>query len=207
MIRVTKRIPMAREGVTYEQVKAAAESLTSKQAQVSVRAVRVELGDTGSPNTILRHLNTWRETRPEAPAASSDLPQAILKGINAEMLRVAAEARAEGAGQLALAKAEASDLAAAGEALEGERDALAEQVASLTSERDVLAGKSAEQRAEIERLNSELERERQATEEARIQVAKSRLQIDAGAEQLADMRATVERIEAALNIERQGRVE
>lgn len=198
---------MAREGVTYEQVKAAAEALVSKQVVPSIRAVRAELGDTGSPNTILRHLSTWRDARPEAPTASSDLPQAILKGINAEMLRVAAEARAEGAAQLALAKAEAADLASAGETLEAERDGLIEQLAGLTSARDVLAGKADEQGAEIQRLNKELDRERQAAEEARIQVAQSRLQIDASVQQLADMRTAVERVEQDLRTERQGRVE
>ena len=43
------------------------------------------------------------------------------------------------------AQAEAAELAAAGEVLEGERDELAEQVAVLTTERDTLAGKAAQQ--------------------------------------------------------------
>ncbi len=140
---------MAREGVSYESVKAAAEQLVGEGRAPSIRAVRERLRGTGSPNTIHRHLTKWREARPEAPAASTDLPQSIVREINGESQRAVSAARAEVEAQLAQAQTEAADLAASGEALEAERDTLTEQVAALTSERDVLAGKAAEQAAEI----------------------------------------------------------
>lgn len=197
---------MAREGVTYEQVKAAAEELVGENREPSIRAVRERLRGTGSPNTIHRHLTKWRDARPEAPAAATDLPASILREINGEIQRAASAARAEIEAQLVQAATEAADLAAAGEALEAERDALAEQVAALTSERDVLAGKAAEQLAEIERLGVEVDRERRASEEARIEIAQGRLKLDAQAAQLTEQRALLEQQAQDLRAEQQGRI-
>lgn len=196
---------MAREGVTYEQVKAAAEELVGESREPSIRAVRERLRGTGSPNTIHRHLTKWRDSRPDAPASTTDLPASILREINGEIQRAASAARAEVEAQLAQVMTEAADLAAAGEALESERDALAEQVAALTSERDVLAGKAAEQLAEIERLGQEVDRERRAAEEARIEIAQGRLKLDAQAAQLSDQRAVLERQASDLRSEQQAR--
>lgn len=196
---------MAREGVSYEQVRAAAESLIAEGREPSIRAVRERLRGTGSPNTIHRHLTKWREARPEVPVASTDLPQSIIREINGEIQRAAAAARAEVEAQLAQAQTEAADLAAAGEVMEAERDSLLEQLAALTSERDVLAGKAAEQAAEIERLGQEVERERRAAEEARIEVAKTRLQLDARAGQFEEQRQAIERHTQDLQQERQAR--
>lgn len=196
---------MAREGVSYEQVKAAAEELIGEGREPSIRAVRERLRGTGSPNTIHRHLTKWRDARPEAPAATTNLPSSILREINGEIQRSASAARAEVETQLAQAKTEAADLAAAGEALEAERDALAEQVAALTSKRDVLASKATEQVAEIERLEQEVDRERRAAEEARIDVAQGRLKFEAQAAQLNDQRAALERHDKELRSEQQAR--
>ncbi|WP_221931827.1 hypothetical protein [Klebsiella pneumoniae] len=80
-----------------------------------------------------------------AAAAAPELPQALTAAIAAEIERAASRARGEIEGRLVQAQAEAAELAAAGEVLEGERDELAEQVAVLTTERDTLAGKAAQQ--------------------------------------------------------------
>lgn len=61
------------------------------------------------------------------------------------------------------AQAEAAELAAAGEVIEAERDALAEQVATLTTERDTLAGKAAQQAADLTEAQQRIEREQQAS--------------------------------------------
>jgi len=132
---------MARAGITFEQVAAVADALAGEGQQPTIRAVRERLGDTGSPNTIHKHLSTWREARPVAAAAAQELPQALTAAIAAEIERAAAQARGEIEGRLVQAQAEAAELAAAGEALESERDELAEQVAVLTTERDTLAAR------------------------------------------------------------------
>ncbi|NKN34704.1 hypothetical protein HF203_15920, partial [Marichromatium bheemlicum] len=50
---------MARPGITYKEVAAAAEALTEQGETPSIKRVRDHLG-TGSPNTIHRHLSAWR---------------------------------------------------------------------------------------------------------------------------------------------------
>ncbi|WP_221931826.1 DNA-binding protein [Klebsiella pneumoniae] len=52
---------MARQGITFEQVAAVADALAGEGQQPTIRAVREKLGDTGSPNTIHKHLTAWRE--------------------------------------------------------------------------------------------------------------------------------------------------
>lgn len=197
---------MAREGVTYEQIKAAAEELVSEGREPTIRAVRERLRGTGSPNTIHRHLTKWRDARPDAPAATADLPASILREINSEIQRAVSAARADIESQLARALTEAADLAAAGEALEAERDALSEQVSALTSDRDVLAGKAAEQLVEIERLGHELERERRAAEDARIEIAQGRLKLEAQTVQLAEQRAQLDQQDQDLRAEQRNRI-
>ena len=54
---------MAREGITFEQVSAAAEDLLQTGQQPTIRAIRERLG-TGSPNTIHKHLTSWRASLP-----------------------------------------------------------------------------------------------------------------------------------------------
>ena len=133
--------------------------------------MRERLG-TGSPNTIHKHLTAWREARPVAAATAPELPHALAASISAEIERAAAQARGEIEGRLVQAQAEAAELAAAGEVMEAERDALAEQVATLTTERDTLAGKAAQQAADLTEAQQRIEREQQASEAARVELAK-----------------------------------
>ena len=184
---------MARQGITFEQVAAVADALAGEGQQPTIRAVREKLGDTGSPNTIHKHLTAWREARPVAAAAAPELPQALTAAIAAEIERAASRARGEIEGRLVQAQAEAAELAAAGEVLEGERDELAEQVAVLTTERDTLAGKAAQQAADLAEAQQRIEREQQAAESARLEVATARHKIEAQAERVSEQAAELER--------------
>ena len=53
---------MARSGVTFEQVRAAANKLEGTGTKATVKAVRGELG-TGSATTLAEHLRQWREEK------------------------------------------------------------------------------------------------------------------------------------------------
>lgn len=196
---------MARQGISFEQVAAVADALAGEGQQPTIRAVREKLGDTGSPNTIHRHLSAWREARPVAAAAAPELPQALTAAIAAEIERAAAQARGEIEGRLVQAQAEAAELAAAGEAIEVERDALAEQVADLTRERDTLAGKAEQQASDLVDQAQRIEREQQAAESARVELATARLKIEAQAERQTDQAAEIERLRAALEASQQAR--
>ena len=168
---------MARTGVTFEQVSAAADALAGEGKTPSITAVREKLG-TGSPNTIHAHLKTWREARPVVRAEAVELPADLRNAIAHEMQKAASAARAEVQELLVQAQAEAAELARAGEELEVERDQLAEQVLVLTTERDTLLGKSHEQATALMEAAQRIEREQQAAEAARIELAKAQLKID-----------------------------
>lgn len=196
---------MAREGITFEQVAAAADALVGEGQQPTIRAIRERLG-TGSPNTVHRHLSAWREARPVAAAAAPELPQALTVAIAAEIERAAAQARAQIESRLVQSQAEAAELAAAGEVIETERDALAEQVAELTRERDTLAGKAAQQAADLTDQMQRIEREQQAAESARIELATARLKIEAQAERQTDQAAEIVRLRTALETCQQGKI-
>lgn len=189
---------MARDGVTFEQIEAVAEALTGEGLAPTIRAVRERLGNTGSPNTIQRHLVRWRELRPSAPVPPPNIPDGILSAIAQEIERAAIRARAETEARLELAQAELAELATVGETLEVEREALGAQAGELARERDTLAGKAAEQAQEIERQARDIERERQAAEAARIEIAQGRLRSEAQAEKLAEQAAEIQRLRDAL---------
>ena len=193
---------MARDGITFEQVAAAADALVGEGLQPAIRAVRERLG-TGSPNTVHKHLVRWRDARPVASATAPELPQALTAAISSEIERAASQARAAVEDRLVQAQAEAADLAAAGELLETERDALAEQVAVLTSERDTLAGKAAQQAADLADQAQRIEREQQAAEAARVDLATARLKLEAQAERQAEQKVEIERLRAELDAARQ----
>lgn len=190
---------MAREGVTFEQVSAAADALVGAGKQPTIRAVREALGGTGSPNTIHRHLATWRTARPQVAAAAPELPASIVAEITREIERSASAARAEIEQRLVHAQSEAADLAAAGESLEAERDTLAEQVTALTTERDQAQATATERAAEIERQAREIERERKVAGEAQVQLAEARLKTESQAALIGDMRTEIERLKAELS--------
>lgn len=197
---------MARIGVTSEQVSAVADTLIGEGKQATIRAVRERLGDRGSPNTIQKHLSAWRDARPMATAAALELPQTLAAAIAAEIGRAAAQARAEIEGRLVEVQTEAADLAMTGESLEDERDSLIAQMAVLTTERDTLAGKAAQQAADLVELTGRVEREQQAAEAARVELATARLRAEGLTERHAAQGKEVEQLRAAVEDERKGRI-
>lgn len=188
---------MARTGVTFEQVSAAADALAGEGKIPSITAVREKLG-TGSPNTIHAHLKTWREARPVARAEAVELPADLRNAIAHEMQKAASAARAEVQELLVQAQAEAAELARAGEELEVERDQLTEQVLVLTTERDTLLGKSHEQATALMEAAQRIEREQQAAEAARIELAKAQLKIDQANANEARYSAEISELKTAL---------
>jgi archaellum component FlaC len=85
---------MARVGITYEQVEHAITLLTAERIKPTITAIREKLG-TGSPNTILQHLQKWRDAQPVKPVQAFIVPTAIVDAI-AQVVEQA-EAKAKGA--------------------------------------------------------------------------------------------------------------
>jgi colicin import membrane protein len=157
---------MARDGITFEQVAAAADALVGQGKQPTIKAIRDALG-TGSPNTVHRHMAAWRQAGQHAVAAAL-VPASLTSAIAEEIGRAVAQARAEVEVKLSEMQAEAAELSEAGELLETERDALIQQVAALTTERDTISGKAEQMSFEVKLLRSDLadsEKDRQQAEQ------------------------------------------
>ena len=76
---------MGRPGVTYEEVAAAARSLTEEGKRATAAAVRERLGR-GSLTTIQRHLQTWREHEAPVEAVKKSMElQEILERLAREL--------------------------------------------------------------------------------------------------------------------------
>ena len=197
---------MARTGITYEQVAEQAEKMAANGQQPTIKALREALGSTGSPNTIHRHLTAWTAARPVKTAQIVELPQSLTLAISEAIRKAALQARSEIEAALVQAQAEAADLATAGEAIEAERDVLAEQVATLTSERDKLAGKAAQQVLDLAEQGQRIESERQAAEAARVELAKAQLKGESQAENAKAQAAEIERLRTMLEAEGKARI-
>lgn len=169
---------MARQGISYEQVAHAADALVAEQLKPTLTAVRERLGS-GSMNTIHRHLTAWQGRQKPAGRKLGDLNPRVLAALGTEISRAADDAAAEAEGALAQAMNEMAVLASTGEALEAERDTLAQELQQVATERDKLAGKAAEQAAEIDRLNAESERERTELATVRRALAQVELRLEA----------------------------
>lgn len=195
---------MARTGITYEQVAAAADALVGAGQHPGIQAVRERIG-TGSPNTVHRHLAAWREARPAAVVAAPTLPASLTAAIGAEISQAAARARAEVEGELVRSQAEAAELAKAGETLEDQVADLTEQLADVGAERDRAVTLAAERADEIARLVEQVEREQRGAEAARVELATARLRLEGLAERQASQAAEVLRLTAALDEQRQAR--
>ena len=195
---------MARVGITFEQVAAAADALLGAGKQPTIQSVRESLG-TGSPNTVHKHLTAWRAARPQAVSAAVEMSSAMQAAYADDISRATAKARSEIEEQLVRALADAAELSSTGEALENERDALLEQVGGLTTERDQAAATAAERALEIERNVQTIQREQQAAESARVDLAKAQLKIEAGVERAQELTSEVQRLRTALEAAQVGR--
>ena len=195
---------MARTGITFDEVAAAADALVGAGKSATIQAVRDALGS-GSPNTVHKHLSAWRQARPQAAAAVVELPADLVKALGAEISRAAAQARSEIEGNLVQAQSEAVELATVGEALEIERDDLLAQVGQLQTERDQALATALERGQEIERQAQMIEREQSAADGARVDLAKAQLKIEAGAERTASLATELERLRTQLEVAQAGR--
>lgn len=181
-----------RPGVTFEQVAASATKMFDHGTNPTIRNIREAIG--GSPNTIQKHLATWREGRLKATTEIPALPANLTATIAAEIARAAAEAKTEVEDMLAQAQSENSELAIAGEALEQEREDLQEQLRELTAQYNNLLGKSEEQANVLARVCINLERERKEADLNRVESAQQKIKIDSLTEKLDEKSAVFDQL-------------
>lgn len=195
---------MARPGITYEQVQAAAEGLLAKGDRPVIRLIRERLGDTGSPNTIHKHLVRWREAHPDAQPQAPDLSPTLAKAIGAEIESAVRAATTAVNARLVDAQAEAAALSAAGQLLENECEALTLRVNTLTSERDRMSGVVGEQSDRIAQMRDEIERERGAAMQAKTDLAVAKARLEQAEQRLVERGAEIERLRAELAAREKG---
>ena len=163
---------MARSGIRYEEVSAAAETLLSRGLNPTIQRVREFLG-TGSNTTISEHLKSWQQKLAAAP-------KAVLPPTIPETVTVALEAF----WKLAVQHAEA--------AFEEQRMAAVQAVAIAEQARAAAVAEQRQTQIEVENLRSQLdaaqatarnladrllvEQERRAIAETTIQAAEQRVQ-------------------------------
>jgi chromosome segregation ATPase len=151
-------------------------------------AKRAGPGAIGSPNTIQRHINTWREkSRPiDPPLQSPQLPQQVAADIARALSGAALAGQEQSEKRLLQVQAELEELAASGESFESQIDELTRGLVERTSERDAIGGQLKEQSAEVERLTTALARESRASEALRLELAKSVVQMEGSTARAAD---------------------
>lgn len=184
---------MAGQGITFDDVAAAAAGLQADGQPITVEAVRAALGG-ASASAVGRHLAAWRAEHaalPEAPPA--ELPPALLAGLADWARQYAQESAAPSRAALEQADSDMQALVAAGEELEAERDDLQAQVVAVTGERDDALATIAERGETIDRLTAELNNARQVAMDALVGKAKDQLAIEGKDAQIADLRAQLER--------------
>lgn len=141
---------MARPGVTYEQVASVANQMYSQGVrEPGNKAVREALAKIagpsapiGSPNTIQRHLTSWRNRdRPVDLANHPSLPHQLAGDLARALTAAADVAREKAEERLAQVLIEQDELVTIGEAAEARIEALDRELADRTTERDRLAGR------------------------------------------------------------------
>jgi len=188
---------MAAQDITYDAVATAAARLQDQGQPVTLEAVRAGVG-ADSVSAIYQHLASWRaEHLAPAEPPRAALPESIVADLAAWARQFAVDAGAADRAALAEADAERAALAAAGDALESERDGLRTDLDEASGARDAAEALLAERDETIERLHAELRNARQVAMEALVSKAKDQLAIEGKDSQLTALRAEIERNVAA----------
>ncbi len=162
------------EKLTYDQVAAAADSLTAEGRKATFDAVREKVG-IGSFTTIHKHLTAWREAQPAKPKRVRQVPEAVLDALAKYYEQTEAEARAEVEQKLVESTSELAVISTENARLETETETLAGQVELVTAERDKLATKIELQEKTIEDAREKVASLEKAVESAVIEIATARV--------------------------------
>ncbi len=197
---------MARVGVSYDEVKAAALAILATGEQPSLRSVRDALGR-GSNSTISGHMARWRATEQPIPedVPAPDVSAAVAAAIQDDKERAIAAVRAPLMARIASMEGEAQLVRDESNAAQDEIERLLEQVATLTTERDQSQALAGERAEEIRRLSESLAAERAAKDAVVLEAATLRLKTEAQAEHLGELKDALASGKAALDEAAQGR--
>lgn len=183
-----------------EAVNAVANALLAQGEKVSIDKIIVQLGS-GSKGTVGPMLKVWREALPSGKPPTIVLPDELQRLLHAYLINVATEARTGPEALLAEARAVEEELLAECKARETEVDALSVELETARKALAIAEGRSNQLAADAEQLKNELNRERQATASAQVELAKAALRL----ESLPRLEAELTECRALLTNERDAR--
>jgi len=194
---------MGREAnITPDQVHAIADAIRAEGGKPTLRAVRERLG-TGSMGTVSKHLQQWKAGQERQAATELALPPALQRAVLDFMATELAAARAPLEAELADLQQTAGDLATENERQATTIENQAGELEALAADKAAAEGKAEQLAVDLATAKEETVRERQAAEQARTELAKAMLRLEAMPRLEADLAA----IRAELAKERQGRIE
>lgn len=199
--------------ITYEQVAAIADRFSAQGERPTVRIVRDQLGG-GSQGTVHKLLSQWQAGRGRQPEATLTLPPALQRTILDFMSKEMAEQRRELDASLAEAQQTASDIASENERLTNEIQELNDVVTAERGRSSLLEGRMEQLQGDLEQNRKEsmeaiessrknAEREREAADGLRVELAKASLRLEG----MPRLEAELERMRKELEDERVARHE
>lgn len=190
---------MAREpSITFEQVAAAADNIKAQSQKPTARNVREALG-AGSMATVLKFLQQWQSGQVRQSQAIDDtLDVSIVRAISNQIATKVQEATADATAQLADLQSETDTLITENERQATELENKAVELGALQEQHSALAGRTEQLEDENERQAAALLAERQASEGARVELAKAELRLEA----VPRIEAEIEKVRLELDEER-----
>ena len=192
---------MAREAsITQAEVSAEADRIRASGGKPTARSIREALG-TGSMATVLRLLQNWQSGQVKPPAREVVLPAGLQKALVDFVGGEVVAAKAPIQEELASAQQSIRDLISENESQTAMIADQAEKIAALTTQLDQVQAVSDQRTKEFEQLTAEIQHERAAVQDARIELAKAQLRM----ESLPRLEAECDRLRDLLEAEQKAR--
>ena len=201
---------------TYEMVAAAAEAMKVEKfilKDITTRAIRERIGNTGSAGTVSTHLQAWKAGQEQHVISAATLPAPVQKTILDFIGVELSNARQVLESSIADLQRERAFLASDNEKQFSELEEAAEYLESLRTEVATLQGRSSQLETDLtatrdeiirERTNArdEISKERETAEAARTELAKALLRLEA----MPRLENDLETVKAMLDKERTAKV-
>lgn len=188
--------------ITFNQVAKTADAMKSAGLKPTARAIRERLGNVGSMQTVLRHLQEWKTGQQRQREPGQSLPESVQRAFLDYLDARLTDAQSTLAAELADQRVETESVAEENDRLVSALEEQAEAMDQLALEKASAEGQVVQLRAEMNRLREEFTTTRQNAEHARIELAKVELRLEAVLRLEADLATNRQLYES----ERQARV-
>jgi DNA repair exonuclease SbcCD ATPase subunit len=158
-------INMPRTGISYEDVAQAARAIVEAGGQPTIQKIREKLG-TGSPNTVLQHLNKWRGSHEVAPTVTMPLDPASTDFFTKQLESRIATLRGEKNEEIERLKSDMAEMVDGFNGLEDHNGELEKKISSMAAEAEQWKGERQALEQQLAELKKELAQERAGRLEA-----------------------------------------